>query len=73
MLSLQGPKSKEILKMVSAAKFDNEAFPVSSNQWIEVAGHKVIQLFNIFIYNTLRFSNKDASAKFMCFCFKFRF
>ena len=41
MLSLQGPKSKEILQMVSTANFDNESFPVSTNQWIEVAGHKV--------------------------------
>ena len=42
MLSLQGPRSKEILQMVSTENFENENFPVSTNKWIEVAGHKVI-------------------------------
>ena len=42
MLSLQGPKSKEIMQLVSPDNFDNASFPVSSNKWIEVAGHKVI-------------------------------
>ena len=46
MLSLQGPKSKEILQMVSSESFDNESFPVSSNKWIEVAGHKVIMIIH---------------------------
>ena len=42
MLSLQGPKSKEIMQLVSQDNFDNASFPVSTNKWIEVAGHKVI-------------------------------
>ena len=44
MLSLQGPKSKEILQRISNESFDNHSFPVSTNKWIEVAGHKVIKL-----------------------------
>ena len=41
MLSLQGPKSKEILQCLTSEKLDNVAFPFSTNKWIEVAGHKV--------------------------------
>ena len=42
MIALQGPKSKEIMQIVSPDNFDNASFPVSTNKWIEVAGHKVI-------------------------------
>ena len=59
MLSLQGPKSKEILQMVSTASFDNESFPVSSNQWIEVAGHKV----NIIMFSRVLYSSHLTIAK----------
>ena len=41
MLSLQGPKSKQILELVSSENFDNDSFPFSTNKWIEVVGHKV--------------------------------
>ena len=41
MLSLQGPKSREILQLLTSANLDNANFPFSSNKWIEVAGHKV--------------------------------
>ena len=47
MLSLQGPKSKEILQSISSDKFDNSSFPVSTNKWIEVAGHKVFMALNL--------------------------
>lgn len=61
MLSLQGPKSKEILQMVSTASFDNESFPVSSNQWIEVAGHKV----NIIMFSRVLHSSQSEQVKCM--------
>jgi len=41
MLSLQGPKSKEILSRLTNTPLDNESFPFSTNQMIEVAGHQV--------------------------------
>ena len=47
MLSLQGPKSKEILQSISSDEFDNTSFPVSSNKWIEVAGHKVFVVITL--------------------------
>ena len=41
MLSLQGPLSREILSRLTDARLDNESFPFSTNQMIDVAGHKV--------------------------------
>ena len=66
MLSLQGPKSKEILQMVSSDSFDNEAFPVSSNKWIEVAGHKVIMIMHFLELQRARSANSYLSILFYC-------
>jgi len=41
MLSIQGPKSKEILSRLTDAPLDNESFPFSTNKMIQVAGHTV--------------------------------
>jgi len=41
MLSLQGPRSREILQQISDADFSNEAFPFSTHKIIAVAGKKV--------------------------------
>ena len=67
MLSLQGPKSKEILQMVSTASFDNESFPVSSNQWIEVAGHKV----NIIMFSRVLYSSQSEQVKCMKYVYSY--
>lgn len=42
MLSLQGPKSKEILEKLTDT--DLNQFPFSTCQWIKVAGHTVLAL-----------------------------
>ncbi|MCL4145472.1 UNVERIFIED_CONTAM: hypothetical protein GTU68_024230 [Idotea baltica] len=41
LLSLQGPKSREILQQVTDADLSNEGFPFSTHKIIDVAGHKV--------------------------------
>jgi sarcosine dehydrogenase len=41
MVSLQGPKSRDILSRLTDTPLDNENFPFSTNKMIEVAGHKV--------------------------------
>jgi len=41
MLSLQGPLARDILSRLTDAKLDNESFPFSTNQVINVAGHIV--------------------------------
>ena len=42
VLSLQGPKSREILEKVSSADFSNSSFPFSTSQEIELGYAKVI-------------------------------
>ena len=44
MLSLQGPKSRQILQQLTSADLSDEAFPFSSWRSIEVAGHPVMAL-----------------------------
>ena len=44
MLSLQGPKSRQILQKLTKADLSNEAFPFNSCQYISVAGHEVLAL-----------------------------
>merc|ERR1719189_1749061 len=41
MVSLQGPKSRDILSRLTDTPLDNENFPFSTNKMIEVAGHRV--------------------------------
>ena len=44
MLSIQGPKSREILQQQTQADLSNDAFPFNTCQYIEVAGHRVLAL-----------------------------
>ena len=45
MLSLQGPKSREILQKLTDVDLSNEGFPFNSCQYIKVAGgHEVLAL-----------------------------
>ena len=44
MLSLQGPKSREILGNICDADLSNEAFPFSSHRLTNIAGHEVSTL-----------------------------
>ena len=44
MISLQGPKSRDILEKVTQCDLSNEAFPFSTNKYITVDGHKVSSL-----------------------------
>jgi len=41
MLSLQGPRAKDILKRLTETPLDNSSFPFSTNKMINVAGHWV--------------------------------
>ncbi|TRY74135.1 hypothetical protein DNTS_026682 [Danionella cerebrum] len=41
MISIQGPKSRELLQQVMDADLSNEAFPFSTHKIVDVAGHKV--------------------------------
>ena len=41
MLSLQGPKSRQILESICDTDLSNEAFPFSSHQLTTIAGHEV--------------------------------
>lgn len=44
MMSLQGPKSRQILQKLTHCDLTNEAFPFSTCQTITVAGHEVLAL-----------------------------
>lgn len=44
MLSLQGPKSRPILEKLTHADLSDAAFPFSTCQSIQVAGHQVLAL-----------------------------
>ena len=44
MLSLQGPKSRDILQPLTSADLSDEAFPFSSWRHLQVAGHPVMAL-----------------------------
>ena len=44
MLSLQGPKSRDILQALTSADLSDEAFPFSSWRHLQVAGHPVMAL-----------------------------
>uniref|UniRef100_A0A8C4II66 Sarcosine dehydrogenase n=1 Tax=Dicentrarchus labrax TaxID=13489 RepID=A0A8C4II66_DICLA len=41
MISIQGPKSREVLQEVLEADLSNEAFPFSSHKVVKAAGHQV--------------------------------
>jgi len=41
MLSIQGPRSREILSRLTNTPLDNSSFPFSTNKMITVAGHRV--------------------------------
>lgn len=41
MISIQGPKSREVLQEVLDADLSNEAFPFSTHQVVNAAGHQV--------------------------------
>ncbi|XP_063066842.1 sarcosine dehydrogenase, mitochondrial [Engraulis encrasicolus] len=41
MISIQGPKSRELLQEIIDADLSNEAFPFSTHQVVNAAGHKV--------------------------------
>ncbi|XP_066294122.1 sarcosine dehydrogenase, mitochondrial-like [Branchiostoma lanceolatum] len=41
MLSIQGPRSRDIVQALTDTDMGNEAFPFSTNQVISVAGHRV--------------------------------
>ncbi|XP_023228229.1 sarcosine dehydrogenase, mitochondrial-like [Centruroides sculpturatus] len=49
MLSIQGPKSRELLQLLTDEDLSNEAFPFSSNKVINFAGHKVRALRLTFV------------------------
>ncbi|KAG1680638.1 Sarcosine dehydrogenase, mitochondrial [Nymphon striatum] len=49
MLSIQGPKSRDVLNKISDADLSNENFKFSTNQIINVAGHKVRALRLTFV------------------------
>ncbi|XP_013787690.1 sarcosine dehydrogenase, mitochondrial-like [Limulus polyphemus] len=44
MLSIQGPKSRELLQSLTDADLNDEGFPFSTNKIINIAGHKVMAL-----------------------------
>jgi len=45
MISLQGPRSRQILqKLTTDCDLSNEAFPFSTNKYLNIAGHKVLAL-----------------------------
>ncbi|KAF2349552.1 Glycine cleavage T-protein-like N-terminal [Trinorchestia longiramus] len=41
VLSVQGPKSRNLLSKLTSTDLSNESFPFSTHQMIEVAGHRV--------------------------------
>ncbi|XP_013401693.1 sarcosine dehydrogenase, mitochondrial [Lingula anatina] len=41
LMSIQGPKSRELLQTLTDADLSNEAFPFSTNKVVTVAGHEV--------------------------------
>ena len=41
MWFFQGPRSRELLNCLTDTDLDNDSFPFSTHQLIEVAGHKV--------------------------------
>ena len=41
LFSVQGPKSRDLLKTLTSADLSNEAFPFGTHQVVEVAGHRV--------------------------------
>ena len=41
MLSLQGPRSREILNKICDADFSNEAFPFSTHKLVKIGNHEV--------------------------------
>lgn len=49
MLSVQGPKSRELLQCLTSADLSNEAFPFSTHKIINVAGHDVRALRITFV------------------------
>lgn len=49
LLSLQGPKSRDILQQLTDADLSNEHFPPYTNRVIKVAGHKVRALRMTFV------------------------
>lgn len=49
MLSIQGPKSRDLLMSLTNEDLSNEAFPFSSNKIINFAGHKVRALRLTFV------------------------
>ena len=42
MLSLQGPRARDILEKICDADFSNKSFPFSSHKLVTIAGHEVI-------------------------------
>eukprot|EP00794_Sanderia_malayensis_P015715 gene15715-17300_t len=49
MLSIQGPKSRQLLEELSGASLSNEDFPFSTHQALTIAGHEVRALRLTFV------------------------
>ncbi|GAB6032728.1 hypothetical protein CHUAL_011598 [Chamberlinius hualienensis] len=49
LLSIQGPKSREILQNLTAEDFSDDSFPLYTNKIVTVAGHKVRALRMTFV------------------------
>ena len=56
IFAIKGPRSRQILqKLTTDCDLSNEAFPFSTNKYLNIAGHKVrssSQLFAIWYFNS---------------------
>lgn len=65
ILSVQGPLSRDLLQSLTQTDLSNEAFPFSTHQILEVAGHKLRALRVSFV------GEMGESSRLWCFCANF--